>query len=62
MHQMTTHAVPPMGDDLRWLDEQLQVFAQLFAPTYELGPETRQFLTALRNAIDDQLRDNQSAT
>jgi hypothetical protein len=62
MHQMTTYAVPPMGDDLRWLDEKLDVFAQLFAPTYEIGPDTRKFLMALRDAIDEQLRENQSAT
>jgi hypothetical protein len=60
MHQMSIHAIPPMGDDVRWMEEKLDVFAELLAPCAGLNSESRKFLTALRDAIDENLREDQA--
>jgi len=60
MDQMSSHAVPPMADDLKWLEERLDVFAELLAPSVDLTSESRKFLAALRDAIDINLHENEA--
>src|SRR5262249_8875131 len=52
---LSVHAIPPMGADMNWFSDMLDVLIQLFAPNFELGGQTSEFLITLRNAIDRNL-------
>src|SRR3712207_79318 len=42
------HAMPPMGEDLRWFDDMLAALLGLLEPTTALSPDARAFLLDLR--------------
>ena len=51
-----THALPPMGKDIRWFSNMLEVLVELACPNTNLPRGGKEFVTDLRRGLSAKLK------
>lgn len=51
------HAIPPMGDDVRWFSEMLSAVLEIARPNVGVNEEDREFLTDMADGIKSSLEE-----